>query len=257
MRCGRHGARRRLARIDCGPGDAAAACRSAEHQTATGQRGIEIGMKRGGGEYVVRARGPGRGVGAGEMLRVHQQQLLQSHILHRAGGAADIARVGGLHQYDTHVFQHRFTFTVLFAISSAKVGPWGDHAHITLPPARLVCYPTRFSAPVHFSSPAGPIMQPLLNIAVSAARKAGTIITRALERVDSLQIESKSRNDFVSEVAYRAEQEIIQTFRNFRCRSPCTTRAAAKWRWSTIRSAPNCSPPPAAAARNWKGGASA
>ena len=56
-------------------------------------------------------------------------------------------------------------------------------------------------------------MQPLLNIAVSAARKAGTIITRALERVDSLQIESKSRNDFVSEVDYRAEQEIIQTIR--------------------------------------------
>ena len=53
-------------------------------------------------------------------------------------------------------------------------------------------------------------MHALLNIAVSAARKAGGFIIRALERVDTLQVDSKGYNDFVSEVDRRAEQEIIQ-----------------------------------------------
>jgi myo-inositol-1(or 4)-monophosphatase len=53
-------------------------------------------------------------------------------------------------------------------------------------------------------------MHALLNIAVSAARKAGSFISRAIERVDTLQVDSKGYNDFVSEVDRRAEQEIIQ-----------------------------------------------
>jgi len=56
-------------------------------------------------------------------------------------------------------------------------------------------------------------MQPLLNIAVSAARKAGTLIVRAMERVDTLKVDTKSHNDFVSEVDQRAEQEIIHILR--------------------------------------------
>jgi len=53
-------------------------------------------------------------------------------------------------------------------------------------------------------------MHALLNIAVSAARKAGSFISRAVERVDTLQVDSKGYNDFVSEVDRRAEREIIQ-----------------------------------------------
>jgi len=53
-------------------------------------------------------------------------------------------------------------------------------------------------------------MHALLNIAVSAARKAGSYISRTIERVDTLQVDSKGYNDFVSEVDRRAEQEIIQ-----------------------------------------------
>jgi len=49
----------------------------------------------------------------------------------------------------------------------------------------------------------------MLNIAVRAARKAGTIITRSMERVDTLSVTTKTRNDFVTEVDQRAEQEII------------------------------------------------
>lgn len=52
-------------------------------------------------------------------------------------------------------------------------------------------------------------MEPMINIALRAARKAGEIIERALERVDVLPIENKGRNDFVTEVDRKAEQEII------------------------------------------------
>jgi myo-inositol-1(or 4)-monophosphatase len=52
-------------------------------------------------------------------------------------------------------------------------------------------------------------MEPMLNMALRAARKAGEIIERALERVDLIPIEEKGRNDFVSEVDKKAEQEVI------------------------------------------------
>jgi myo-inositol-1(or 4)-monophosphatase len=57
------------------------------------------------------------------------------------------------------------------------------------------------------------IMQPLLNIAISAARAAGNIIIRYMNRVDSLTVASKRRNDFVSEVDRLAEQEIMTIIR--------------------------------------------
>ncbi len=52
-------------------------------------------------------------------------------------------------------------------------------------------------------------MQPLLNIAVNAAREAGKIIFRNISRVESLNIKVKQKNDFVSEVDIQAELEII------------------------------------------------
>ncbi len=56
-------------------------------------------------------------------------------------------------------------------------------------------------------------MQPLLNIAVRAARRAGEIIVRSLHRTDTLTITAKGRNDFVTEVDHAAEREIIATIR--------------------------------------------
>lgn len=54
-------------------------------------------------------------------------------------------------------------------------------------------------------------MHPMLNIAVRAARNAGRIISRNMDRVDTLTIETKQRNEFVTEVDRQAEAEIIQT----------------------------------------------
>lgn len=56
-------------------------------------------------------------------------------------------------------------------------------------------------------------MPPLLNIAVGAARRAGDLIVRHLDRLDSLTVEAKQRNDFVSEVDRMAEADIIETIR--------------------------------------------
>jgi myo-inositol-1(or 4)-monophosphatase len=56
-------------------------------------------------------------------------------------------------------------------------------------------------------------MQPLLNIAIRAARRAGDLIVRNVDRVPSLGVQSKSRNDFVTEVDQAAERDIIETIR--------------------------------------------
>ncbi len=56
-------------------------------------------------------------------------------------------------------------------------------------------------------------MHPMLNTAVKAARRAGTVIVRALPDIDRLRIETKSRHDFVTEVDRRAEELIIETLK--------------------------------------------
>ena len=56
-------------------------------------------------------------------------------------------------------------------------------------------------------------MHPMLNIAVRAARKAGTIINRASFDVDSLRTERKQHNDFVTEVDRAAEAAIIEVIK--------------------------------------------
>lgn len=52
-------------------------------------------------------------------------------------------------------------------------------------------------------------MKPALNIAISAARAAGQIILRNMDRIHDLKVHSKGANDFVSEVDYQAEKSII------------------------------------------------
>lgn len=52
-------------------------------------------------------------------------------------------------------------------------------------------------------------MHGMVNIAVRAARKAGELMIRHMNQLDSLQITEKGRNDFVTEVDHRAEQAII------------------------------------------------
>lgn len=50
---------------------------------------------------------------------------------------------------------------------------------------------------------------PILNIAIEAARSAGNIIMRGYKRLDTVKIAEKGPNDLVTDVDQRVEQEII------------------------------------------------
>ena len=56
-------------------------------------------------------------------------------------------------------------------------------------------------------------MQPMLNIALRAARSAGELIIRSAERLDVISVTEKEASDYVSEVDRAAEQCIIQALR--------------------------------------------
>jgi myo-inositol-1(or 4)-monophosphatase len=50
---------------------------------------------------------------------------------------------------------------------------------------------------------------PIVNIAVRAARAAGNVIIRAADRLDSIQVSEKSPRDYVTDIDRLAEREII------------------------------------------------
>jgi len=56
-------------------------------------------------------------------------------------------------------------------------------------------------------------MHPTLNIAVKAARRAGTIINRASLDLERVQVSAKQPNDFVTEVDRAAEEAIVEIIR--------------------------------------------
>ncbi len=56
-------------------------------------------------------------------------------------------------------------------------------------------------------------MHPMVNIAIRAARRAGNIMLRSLDRLDTLRVEEKRHHDYVSEVDRQSEAEIIRVIR--------------------------------------------
>jgi myo-inositol-1(or 4)-monophosphatase len=57
------------------------------------------------------------------------------------------------------------------------------------------------------------MITPLMNIAIKAARSASKIIVRAIDRLDTLAIEEKKSNDFVTEIDKMSELEIVRVIR--------------------------------------------
>lgn len=53
------------------------------------------------------------------------------------------------------------------------------------------------------------VMEPMVSIALRAARSAGEKILRSSERMDKVKVDEKGRNDFVTDVDRASEQEII------------------------------------------------
>src|SRR5690606_36361884 len=56
-------------------------------------------------------------------------------------------------------------------------------------------------------------MQPMLNIALRAARSAGELIVRSTERLDVISVNEKDGKDYVSEIDHAAEQVIVNALR--------------------------------------------
>lgn len=56
-------------------------------------------------------------------------------------------------------------------------------------------------------------MHPLVNIAIGAARRAGELIVRNLDRAGGVTVSEKARNDFVTEVDHAAEHQLIAAIR--------------------------------------------
>ena len=52
-------------------------------------------------------------------------------------------------------------------------------------------------------------MEPMATMALRAARKAADVMVRAFERLDELNVEEKSKNDYVSNVDKECEEIII------------------------------------------------
>ncbi len=57
-------------------------------------------------------------------------------------------------------------------------------------------------------------MNPYLNMAVRAARRAGDIIVRGLARFEGVETASKGLNDYVTSIDHAAEKAIIETLRD-------------------------------------------
>jgi myo-inositol-1(or 4)-monophosphatase len=80
-------------------------------------------------------------------------------------------------------------------------------------------------------------MHPMLNTAVKAARKAGTIISRASNDLERLTVRRKRHNDFVSEVDHAAEEAIIRILKEtypahgFHAEESGKDRAKAEYVW--------------------------
>lgn len=54
-------------------------------------------------------------------------------------------------------------------------------------------------------------MHALLNVAVMAAHRGGDTLVRSLKKLDKIKVETKGRNDFVSEADRTAERAVIET----------------------------------------------
>ncbi len=80
-------------------------------------------------------------------------------------------------------------------------------------------------------------MHPLLNIAIRAARRAGSIINRAALEGGELNVRSKRANDFVTQVDQAAEQAIMEIVRKaypdhgFLCEESGSTASDAEVVW--------------------------
>ncbi|SVB13345.1 uncharacterized protein METZ01_LOCUS166199, partial [marine metagenome] len=58
------------------------------------------------------------------------------------------------------------------------------------------------------------MMHGMVNIAVRAARRAGEMMVRHLDRLDSIKVAEKETNEYVTEIDHLAEEIIVEVIRD-------------------------------------------
>ena len=69
-------------------------------------------------------------------------------------------------------------------------------------------------------------MNPMLNIAIRAARKAGNIVAKGFERRDEIETREKSANDYVTNIDRASEAAIIDIIQP----TPLLAKKAVRWK---------------------------
>src|SRR4029450_5820234 len=118
--------------------------------------------------------------------RVDDDQSTKPHRFYRACGRSDIAGGTGGHKYEANAIEHR---------GRQRLDVDALNCTLSLSDGRISW--ARF------------LMHPMLNTAVKAARKAGSIINRASVDLDGIRVGTKGRSDFVTEVDHAAEHAIV------------------------------------------------
>lgn len=100
----------------------------------------------------------------------------------------------------------------------------------------LVCFVRRIGA--YFTRIRKKTMNPFLNTAFKAARKAGQMMIRAAGNLDAVKVDSKAFNDFVSDVDRSSEMILVETLKEAYPHHKITCeeggshgKAAAEYEW--------------------------
>ncbi len=121
--------------------------------------------------------------------RSNEHQIIKTHGLHGAGRGAHIAGMAGVQKDESRM--HRL---------ARKIRPYCRRLH-RQPNRPFITFTISMSLNLH----------PMVNVAVKAARTAGSIINRAALDIESVRVSQKKANDFVTEVDQAAEAAIIET----------------------------------------------
>ena len=176
-----------------------------DHEVAVGKCMVEACVTGCTAEHFESLACPRNCIGVNFPVRVSGRSATQALKPHHCKGTCcgtDIARVTRrVEQEDCARGQIPVERLMEVGLGQGKAGAGGGRGAATQVDALLSR--TRSST--------DPVMHPMLNIAIRAARAAGRIINRASVDIESIRVTRKQVNDFVTEVDRASEQVVVET----------------------------------------------